>query len=149
MQQPPADALDTIDLSKLQTTFAVNTFGPLLLIQALLPNILDASNPKVAVMSSRMGSIADNSSGGQYAYRSSKAAVNAIFKSLAVDLKPKGVAVVLLHPGIVKTNMTTEVESGMGVEPAVAARDLWEVLKGKDLESSGRWWHRNGEELPW
>ncbi|KAL5430273.1 hypothetical protein PMIN07_010133 [Paraphaeosphaeria minitans] len=102
-------------------------------------------------MSSRMGSIADNGSGGQYAYRGSKAAVNAVFKSLAVDLKGKGVAVVLLHPGIVKTNLTAGGE-GLGsqaVEADEAAGDLWRVLQVKGMKESGRWWHRSGEELPW
>ncbi|KAK7189052.1 hypothetical protein DPSP01_012678 [Paraphaeosphaeria sporulosa] len=151
MSPPSKDALDTITLQTLEHTFAVNTYGPLLLTQALLPYLLLAKEPKVAVMSSRMGSISDNASGGQYAYRASKAAVNAVFKSLAVDLKGKGVAVVLLHPGIVKTKLTAGNE-GLGsqaVEPREAAGDLWRVLQVKGMEESGRWWHRSGEELPW
>ncbi|KAJ4297917.1 hypothetical protein N0V90_005816 [Kalmusia sp. IMI 367209] len=143
------DTLDTVTLPDLQKTFAVNTFGPLLLTQALLPNILFSSQPKVAVMSSRMGSIADNSSGGQYAYRASKAAVNAVFKSLAVDLRERGVVVVLLHPGIVRTGMTSGFEELKGaVEPGVAAGNCGGV-KEKGAGDSGKWWHRNGEELPW
>ncbi|KAF1962853.1 NAD(P)-binding protein [Byssothecium circinans] len=151
---PPVqqDKLPNVSLDLLQKTFAVNTFGPLLLTQALLPNIRSAitksTAPKIAVMSSRMGSIADNGSGGIYAYRASKAGVNAVFKSLAVDLKDEGVVVVLLHPGIVKTMLMGETGTE-GVEPEVAAKDLWEVLRGKGIEDTGRWWHRNGEELPW
>lgn len=144
------DSLEAVTLQSLEKTFAVNTYGPLLLTQSLLPYLLLATEPKVAVMSSRMGSIADNSSGGQYSYRASKAAVNSIFKSLAVDLKGKGVAVVLLHPGIVETNMTAGQSLGdQAVIPEQAAKDLWGVLKRKGLDESGRWWHRNGEELPW
>ncbi|KAF2639268.1 3-oxoacyl-reductase [Massarina eburnea CBS 473.64] len=144
------DNLSAINLETLQKMFAVNTFGPLLVTQALLPNLLKASAPKIAVMSSRMGSISDNGSGGQYAYRASKAGVNAIFKSLAVDLKEKGVVVVVLHPGIVRTGIGGGLVSGSeGVEPADAAKDLWTVLRGKGLQDSGRWWHRSGEELPW
>ncbi|KAF9738898.1 hypothetical protein PMIN06_010368 [Paraphaeosphaeria minitans] len=147
----PKDAIETVTPQTLEHTFAVNSYGPLLLTQALLPYLLLAKEPKVAVMSSRMGSIADNGSGGQYAYRGSNAAVNAVFKSLAVDLKGKGVAVVLLHPGIVKTNLTAGGE-GLGsqaVEADEAAGDLWRVLQVKGMKESGRWWHRSGEELPW
>ncbi|KAF2446687.1 short-chain alcohol dehydrogenase-like protein [Karstenula rhodostoma CBS 690.94] len=151
MASPQKDALDTLTLHTLEHTFAVNTYGPLLLTQALLPYLLLATEPKVAVMSSRMGSIGDNASGGQYAYRASKAAVNAVFKSLAVDLRGKGVAVVLLHPGIVRTGMTVG-EEGVGsqaVEADEAVGDLWRVLRVKGVQESGRWWHRSGEELPW
>lgn len=152
MEPHEKDTLSTVNFEALQKTFAVNTFGPLLLTQALLPNILAASTPRIAVMSSRMGSIADNSSGGSYSYRASKAGVNALFKSLAVDLKEKNVAVVLLHPGIVKTNLAGGLGAGEiqgAVEPEQAASELWRVLMSKGVESTGRWWHRNGEELPW
>ncbi|KAF1836844.1 short-chain alcohol dehydrogenase-like protein [Decorospora gaudefroyi] len=148
-----SDTLDTVDITKLQSTFAVNAFGPLLLTQALLPNVLKAQHPRIAVMSSRVGSMADNSSGGMYSYRASKAAVNALFKSLAVDLKEDKVPVLLLHPGIVKTNLDPRNKEGGGVpgavEPEQAAAELWRVLMGKGLESTGRFFHRTGEELPW
>jgi NAD(P)-dependent dehydrogenase (short-subunit alcohol dehydrogenase family) len=149
MSPPESDTLSTVTLSSLQRVFSVNAYGPILLTQALVPNILAAKHARVAVMSSRMGSISDNSSGGAYAYRGSKAAVNALFKSLAMDLKEKGVAVILLHPGIVRTNMTTGLEAPGAVEPEPAAGELWRVLMGKGVESSGRWFHRSGEELPW
>jgi NAD(P)-dependent dehydrogenase (short-subunit alcohol dehydrogenase family) len=94
----------------------------------------------------------DNSSGGMYAYRSSKAAVNAVFKSMAVDLKDKKIPVILLHPGIVKTNLDPRNKEGGvpgAVEPEQAASELWKILRGKGLESTGRFFHRSGEELPW
>ena len=97
----------------------------------------------------------DNSSGGAYSYRSSKAAVNALFKSMSVDLKEKNVPVIILHPGIVKTNLDPRwKEEGKGemkgaVEPEQAASELWQVLSSKGLESTGRFYHRSGEELPW
>jgi NAD(P)-dependent dehydrogenase (short-subunit alcohol dehydrogenase family) len=148
------DTLETIDIAKLQKTFAINTFGPLLLTQALLPNIQASQHPRVAVVSSRVGSINDNSTGGMYAYRSSKAAVNALFKSMSVDLKEKNVPVIILHPGIVKTNLDPVwMEEGTVIEgsvlPEQAASELWKVLMSKGLESTGRFYHRSGEELPW
>ena len=92
------DALETVSEDVLNQTFAVNTFGPLYLTQALLPNVLQsqAKPPRIAVMSSRVGSIADNSSGGSYAYRASKTAVNSIFKNIALDVKAKGVVVTIM-----------------------------------------------------
>lgn len=150
-----SDTLSTVNFKNFEKTFAVNTFGPLILTQSLLPNILHAQHPRIAVMSSRVGSIADNSTGGMYSYRSSKAAVNCLFKNLAVDLKDKNIAVILLHPGIVKSNLDQKWKTGGNedvkgaVEPEVAASELWRVLMGKGLESTGRFFHRSGEELPW
>jgi NAD(P)-dependent dehydrogenase (short-subunit alcohol dehydrogenase family) len=150
-----ADTLETVDIAKFQKTFAVNTFGPLLLTQALLPNMLASQHPRIAVVSSRVGSMGDNSSGGAYSYRSSEAAVNALFKSLSVDLKDKNVPVIILHPGIVKTNLDQRWKEEGGsemqgaVEPEQAASELWKVLMSKVLESTGRFYQRNGEELPW
>ena len=150
-----SDTLTKVTLTNFQKTFAVNTFGPLLLTQALLPNIQRAHHPRIAVMSSRVGSIADNSTGGMYSYRSSKTAVNMLFANLAVDLKDKNVTVILLHPGIVKSNLDQKWKDGGNedvtgaVEPDVAASDLWRVLMGKGMESTGKFFHRSGEELPW
>jgi NAD(P)-dependent dehydrogenase (short-subunit alcohol dehydrogenase family) len=155
MEPPETDTLETVNLNKFQNTFAVNTFGPLLLTQALLPNILASQYPRIAVVSSRVGSMADNSSGGAYSYRSSKAAVNALFKSMSVDLKDKNVPVLILHPGIVKTNLDRRWKEGGksdvqgAVLPEQAASELWKVLMSKGLESTGKFYHRSGEELPW
>lgn len=150
-----SDTLDNVTLTNFQKTFAVNTFGPLLLTQALLPNILKAQLPRIAVISSRVGSIADNSTGGMYSYRSSKTAVNMLFKNLAIDLQDRDVPVILLHPGIVKSNLDQKWKDGGNrdvkgaVEPDVAAKDLWRVLVSKGMESTGKFYHRSGDELPW
>jgi NAD(P)-dependent dehydrogenase (short-subunit alcohol dehydrogenase family) len=155
MYPQDSDTLEKVNLTKLQKTFAVNAFGPLLLTQALLPSIELADRPLIAVMSSRVGSIGDNSTGGMYSYRSSKTAANMLFYNLSVDLKPKNITVLVLHPGIVKTNMDRRWKQGGNediqgaVEPEAAASDLWKVLMGKGLESTGKFFHRNGEELPW
>ena len=101
-------------------------------------------------MSSRVGSMADNSSGGSYAYRASKAAVNSIGKSMAVDLKGEGVVVILMHPGIVKTGILPGIHAAPeAVEPQEAATKLWKVLMNKGIEDTGTFWHREGMELPW
>lgn len=144
------DTLSAISHETLTKVFGVNTFGPLLLTQALLPNLLLSKNPKLAVTSSRMGSIADNSSGGLYSYRSSKAAMNAIFKNLSIDLKDKGVAVIIMHPGMVRTEMTERIGVLPGaVEPEEAAEKLYEILESKGIEDTGKWWHKDGYELEW
>ena len=119
--------------------------------QALLPNVLKSSNPKIGIVSSRVGSMGDNSSGGHYAYRSSKAAVNSVGVSMAMDLKDKGVTVMLLHPGYVQTNLLPNAKMPPEtVMPEEAARKLWEnIVSKKTIEDTGKFWHREGFELPW
>jgi NAD(P)-dependent dehydrogenase (short-subunit alcohol dehydrogenase family) len=151
---PPkaSDTLETVSLSTLTKTFETNTFGPLLLVQSLLPNLLslEARNPTIANVSSRVGSIGDNSSGGAYAYRASKAALNAVSKSMAADLKERGVTVAILHPGIVKSGLDPAAgDLKEAVEPEVAVSGLWEVLKRIGLEDTGRFWNREGREIEW
>ena len=128
----------------LRQQFEVNAIGPLRVAHALLNNLHSGS--KIAIITSRMGSMADNGSGGYYGYRASKAAVNAIGKSLAVDLAPRGIGVYLLHPGYVATDM---VDGHGDITPEVAAQRLVGVVDGLDLARSGSFWHSNGSELPW
>lgn len=124
--------------------YRVNSLGPLLVTQALLPNLHEGS--KVGIITSRMGSIDDNDSGGSYAYRMSKAAVNAAGKSLSVDLKPRGIAVAILHPGWVRTDMTGH---GGLIDPDESASGLIKRMEELTLDTSGGFWHTNGERLPW
>lgn len=134
-----AEALDRIERQ-----FRVNALGPLLTVHAFADKL--ASGAKVALVTSRMGSMADNTSGGSYGYRMSKAALNAAGRSLANDLASRGIAVVLLHPGYVRTDMT----GGRGdVEPAEAAAGLVERIDELSTADSGTFRHANGEELPW
>ena len=145
------DGLTNSTLDIFQKTFAVNTYGPFFVTQTLLPNLQAASSPKIGIVSSRVGSIGDNSSGGHYAYRSSKAAVNSIGKSIAMDLKDKGITVLLLHPGFVKSNLLPNANMPPEtVLPDEAAEKLWRnVVKPKGIEQTGTFWHREGFELPW
>lgn len=142
------DALGSVTKDALSSVFEVNTFGPLLLTQALLENLL-AAQGRVGIVSSRVGSIGDNSTGGSYGYRASKAAVNSIGKSMAMDLKEKGVVVSLLHPGIVRSNLNPGAEGPEAVEPEEAATKLWGVFTAHGIEDTGNFWHREGQELPW
>lgn len=141
------DALGGIDedgFEAMRRQFEVNTIGPLRVVQALCERLREGS--KVAIITSRMGSMADNGSGGSYGYRASKAAVNAVGKSLSVDLAPHGVAVVLLHPGYVATDMV----GGRGdVQPDESAAGLVARIDGLEMQDTGSFWHAQGERLPW
>ena len=136
--------LGSIDFDSIRNQMEINAYAPLRVVEALLPNLRDGS--KVANITSRMGSIADNDSGGRYGYRASKAALNAFGKSLAVDLKPRGIAVAQLHPGYVKTRMVNF--SGF-ITPEEAVRGLAQRIEDLDLENTGSFWHSSGEELSW
>lgn len=131
-------------MDDLLAQFRTNSIGPILVTQALLSNLHRGS--KVGIVTSRMGSVTDNTSGGAYGYRMSKAAVNIAGVSLAHDLKDEGIAVALLHPGYVRTDMTGH--EGF-VDTDESARGLIERMDELTLETSGGFWHANGERLPW
>jgi NAD(P)-dependent dehydrogenase (short-subunit alcohol dehydrogenase family) len=137
------ETLDRLDPAGWRRQMEVNAFGPLALTAALLP--LLALPAKVVVITSRMGSIGDNGSGGYHGYRMSKAAVNAAFVSLARDLAPRGVAVGIYHPGMVATEMTGR----HGIPPEQAADGLLARIEALDAATSGRFFHQDGTELPW
>lgn len=139
-----SESLDRMDFDAVAEQFAVNALGPLRVTAALAP-LLHAES-KVAIITSRMGSIADNGSGGYYGYRMSKSAVNAAGVSLAHDLKVRGIAVALIHPGMVATEMTGR----HGVPPEDAARGVIARIDALTLATSGKFVHAGtGEELPW
>jgi NAD(P)-dependent dehydrogenase (short-subunit alcohol dehydrogenase family) len=138
------DSLADADPRDVRTQLEANALAPLFLTRALAPRL--SPGAKVALITSRMGSIGDNGSGGYYGYRMSKAALNAAGASLAHDLRPRGVAVVMLHPGAVRTDMT----GGQGmVEPDEAVRGLLARIDELTLATTGRFLHQNGEVLPW
>ncbi|TDT37063.1 short-subunit dehydrogenase [Halospina denitrificans] len=136
--------LSDMNWDRIQTQFEVNTLGPLKMTNALLDLIPDGG--KIIVMTSRMGSIGDNDSGGRYGYRLTKAALNAAAKSLALDLKPRGIPVGIFHPGYVQTDMTGHTGH---ITPAEAAERLIQRADELDLEKSGTFRHSDGSELPW
>jgi NAD(P)-dependent dehydrogenase (short-subunit alcohol dehydrogenase family) len=138
------DELDDDAFERMQLQFEINALGSLRTVVALAGHLGEGS--RVGLISSRMGSIADNSSGAYYGYRMSKAALNAAGHSLAHDLRPRGIGVFLLHPGYVRTDMTA---AQGDVTPAQAAERLRERLQALPLADSGSFWHANGEPLPW
>jgi NAD(P)-dependent dehydrogenase (short-subunit alcohol dehydrogenase family) len=137
------DRLDSLDYAAIEQQFRINTLGPLRVTEALLGNLAPGS--KVVMITSRMGSIADNSSGGYYGYRASKSALNQVGTSLKHDLASRGIAVALLHPGMVATDMT----GGQGISVAASAAGLINRIDALDLQSSGSFWHAEGYALPW
>lgn len=138
------ERLGSIDFDSIRQQMEVNAYAPLRVTEALLP--LLGQGAKIANITSRMGSMADNDSGGRYGYRASKAALNAFGKSLAMDLKPRGIAVVLLHPGYVKTRMTGHTGQLTAEE---SAQGLVARIDALSLDNTGSFWHSNGEALPW
>jgi len=139
-----SEGLDDMDFDRIREQFEVNTLGPLRVTHALLDRMGEGA--KVGLMTSRMGSIADNDSGGKYGYRISKAGLNMAGKSLAVDLEPRGIAVAILHPGFVRTELTNNQGH---ITPDVAAERLIQRMDELSLESTGTFWHSDGSVLPW
>jgi len=137
------NTLSNLDFDSIRHLFEVNAIGTLRITHALLPLINNGG--KIAIVTSRMGSIDDNTSGGAYGYRMSKVAVSMAGKSLSHDLKPREIAVAVLHPGLVSTKMT----NFTGIPPADAAKGLIARIDELNLQNTGTFWHANGEVLPW
>ena len=137
------ESLDSLDFAAMERQFRVNALGPLRVTAALAGNL--SAGSKVGIVTSRMGSIDDNTSGGYYGYRMSKVAVNMAGASLAQDLRDRAIAVALLHPGYVATDMT----GSKGVPVEQAAGGLIQRMDELDLATSGGFWHAEGERLPW
>jgi NAD(P)-dependent dehydrogenase (short-subunit alcohol dehydrogenase family) len=138
------ESLSNLDFDRIRRQYEINSLGPLRVTAALRGNLGEGS--KVAIITSRMGSIEDNTSGGRYGYRMSKAAVNMAGRSLANDLKNDGVAVAILHPGFVRTGMTGH--QGL-IDPPESAAGLIARIDEMTLETTGTFWHTNGEVIPW
>lgn len=138
------ETLGSINYNNLEKVLNTNAIAPLRVTEALLSNM--GSGSKLALITSRMGSIADNTSGHGYDYRMSKAALNMAGKTLAVDLKELGIPVAILHPGYVATDMV----GGFGdITPDEAAERLARRIEELNISNTGSFWHSNGELLPW
>lgn len=138
------ETLEDLNYAGIQRQWDINALGPLRVTEALLPCLKEGA--KIAMITSRMGSITDNTSGSRYGYRMSKAALNAASKSLAEDLKPRGVSVAILHPGLVATKM---IGFQGDITPDIAAERLMQRIGALNLTNTGTFWHANGEVLPW
>ncbi len=144
LSQESLGELDHDAFERMRLQFEVNALGPLRCVEALADRLADGA--RIGLITSRMGSLEDNSSGGYYGYRMSKAALNAAGRSLAHDLRPRGIAVFLLHPGYVRTDMT---DHNGDVDPDQSAARLVDRLRQLSLAESGSFWHANGQTLPW
>lgn len=138
------EQLNSINTNTIEEQYRINALVPLVITDLLKDNF--NSGAKVGLLTSRMGSMADNSSGGRYGYRMSKAALNAAGVSLAQDLKSRDIAVAILHPGYVQTGM---VGFRGDVSAELSASRLQQRLDELTMETTGTFWHANGEVLPW
>lgn len=137
------EAFQDLDFEQLRTSFEVNALGALRVTSIMQRHLGRGS--KIVLITSRMGSIGDNGSGGYYGYRMAKAALNMAGVNLAHDFRSKGIAVAILHPGMVATEMTGH----QGIPAAESAEGLIARIDALQLQDSGSFWHANGERLPW
>jgi NAD(P)-dependent dehydrogenase (short-subunit alcohol dehydrogenase family) len=134
-----------MDFDGLRQTLEVNTLAPLRVSQAFLPHLKRSAKPRILTISSNMGSLSYAKS-DHLAYRISKAAVNKAMQGLATDLKRQGVAVAVLHPGWVRTDMGG---AGADISPAASAKGILDVAEGLTIEGSGRFLSYDGREMAW
>ena len=138
-------SLDKVDFQMMERTLAVNTLGPLRVVQALLPNLRKGRQKTIVSMSSQLGSI-ENSNGRWYAYRSSKAALNQLNKTLSAELAAEGFVCVVLHPGWVRTDMGG---AGATYSPEESVSGLVAVIEKLGPADNGRFYDFKGNPIPW
>lgn len=134
------------DVEEWLDAFRINSIAPLLMAERFIAHLERGRQKRIVSLSSRMGSIADNTSGGYYIYRSSKAALNAVTKSLAIDLAPRGIVAIVFHPGWVQTEMGA---SGATLSPADSVRAMRDKIAGLRPEDSGCFFNYDGSSVPW
>ncbi|PKO92232.1 MAG: short-chain dehydrogenase [Betaproteobacteria bacterium HGW-Betaproteobacteria-1] len=126
--------------------FHINSMAPMKMAEAFVGHVAASDQKKIVTVSSKMGSIDDNTSGGSYIYRSTKTAANMVMKSLAIDLKPKGIASTILHPGWVRTDMGGP--NGL-IDAPESVAGMRRVIEALTLENGGRFVAYDGKEIPW
>ncbi|MEZ5977482.1 MAG: SDR family oxidoreductase [Planctomycetota bacterium] len=141
-----SDSLGSIDFEIVRRLFEVNAMGTLRVTEALLPALRNGERKLIVNVTSRMGSIDDNTSGGAYAYRASKAALNMINKCLANDLGREGFTSIVVHPGWVRTDMGG---GGAPLSVETSVEGLLQVVDHLDARANGRFFAFDGEEIPW
>ncbi len=141
-----ASSFKDLDIEQLDRVLDVNSLGVLRVTQALLPNLQQGSGKVVASISSRMGSIAQNNSGGALGYRASKTALNSFNKSLSVEFAPQGFTFVVLHPGWVRTDMTGDSAT---YSTEQSAEGLLQVISGLNKSDNGRFYDFKGDSISW
>ena len=141
-----AETLSLTTAQTMRSTFEINTVGTFLLLQAMVPNLRLSGQAKVIIMGSRMGSIGHNTTGGAYAYRASKAGLNALIKSFAIDV-PEAIFTIV-HPGRVESGLVSIKEDG-AISAEESVGDIMKFVDGMEKEHSGRFFDRFGEVVPW
>ena len=142
----PATRFGALDYDRWLDAFVVNTQSPVKLAEAFLPQLARSEKKLIVPITSLMGSVGDNTSGGSIIYRSSKAALNAAMKSMAIDMQPRGIGVLIMHPGWVKTDMGG---AQAPTEPEESIAGMRRVIDGFTLAKTGSFVNFRGQLLPW
>ncbi len=142
----PSGGLSDKEVEDWLNGFKINSIAPLKIATAFTPHIAKSELKKLATLSSKMGSIDDNTSGGSYMYRTTKTAVNMVMKSLSIDLEPSGIAVVTLHPGWVETDMGG---SNALINTETSVRGLRKVIDKLSLANTGKFIAYDGKQIAW
>jgi NAD(P)-dependent dehydrogenase (short-subunit alcohol dehydrogenase family) len=139
-------SVGTVDYDTWAEVMRVNVFSPMACVEALVDNVAASARRQVVMMSSRMGSMGENAAGGEVVYRSSKAALNAVTKSLSIDLAPRGITVVAVHPGWVQTDMGGPAAA---LTPTESVAGLADVVLGLGPASNGGFLNHDGAPIAW
>jgi NAD(P)-dependent dehydrogenase (short-subunit alcohol dehydrogenase family) len=142
----PRQTVGNVDYDSWSRVLDVNTMGPLRVLEAFTDQLARSDRKLAATITSGMGSLADNNSGGSIAYRSSKAAVNMVMRSAAIDLKPRGITCVVINPGWVRTDMGGP---GARLSPEESVSAMRKLIDKLGPRSSGKFFNYDGREFPW
>ena len=143
---PKGQKIGSLDYAAWQRVLDTNTLGPMRVVEAFLANVEMGGQKKIVTITSGMGSIEDNGSGGSYAYRSSKAAVNMVVKSLSIDLAARGITCIVMNPGWVRTDMGGP---GGQLSPQQSIAAMRKVIAGLKPGDSGKFFNHDGRQYPW